>query len=261
MQSLIPFDGPGPERVSATAVDSSQLDYACRETLRAMFPSFRKAEINTSFYPYVGLTHTIRRRGSAWFLRISDHCLRAPHRVLQAISILLACRVLRRRPPDEWLRVYEAFRHTASVEASVRERRLRRGRKLMRATGKHHVLRAYCDDLNRRFFNGQIDIARIGWSRSRSWSRLGHYDPLHRTITVSAVLDTPTVPPMVLSYLVYHEMLHAVFDVDCSASRRRHHPRGFREAEHSYPDYAAASRFLNEFCRSRGRNQPRRSYR
>ncbi len=136
---------------------------------------------------------------------------------------------------------------------------MRRGKKVMLVAGKHHVLRSYCEDLNRRFFNGQVDITRIGWSRRRSWSRLGHYDPLHRTITISAALDSPTVPPMVLSYLVYHEMLHALFDVAHPGSRRRHHPRAFREAERAYPDYAKATRFLNEYCRGRGRMQTRRS--
>jgi hypothetical protein len=258
MQSPIPSDRFGPERISARTVDSSQLDWICHETLRAMFPSFSNAEISASFYPYVGLTHTIRRRGSAWFLRISDHCLGAPRGVLQAIVILLACRVLRRRPPEEWLQVYELYRRAPSVEASVRDRRLRRGRKVMLASGRHHVLRDYCDDLNRRFFNGQVDISRIGWSRTRSWSRLGHYDPLHRTITISAALDSPVVPESVLSYLVYHEMLHAIFDVVHSGSRRSHHPRAFREVERAFPGYAEASRFLNEFCRSRGGKHPRR---
>jgi len=261
MQSQIPFDGSAIERVPARAVDSSRLDWICRETLRAMFPSFRDAEISSSFYPYVGLTHTIRRRGSVWFLRISDHCLLAPRAVLQAVAILLACRVLRRRPPDEWLQVYDAFRRVPSVEASVREGRLRRGRKVMLASGKHHVLRSYCEEVNRRFFNGQIDITKIGWSRRRSWSRLGHYDPVHRTITISAALDSPAVPPMVLSYLVYHEMLHAVFDVVHSGARRRHHPLAFREAERAHPDYAEASRFLTEFCRGHSKRRPRRACR
>ncbi len=258
MQFRLPFDVSGPEQVEATTVDSSQLDCVCRDTLRAMFPSFRDAQISSSFYPYVGLTHTIRKRGSAWFLRISDHCLQAPRSVLQAIAILLACRVLRRRPPEEWLQVYEAFRQAPSVAASVREQRLRRGRKVLVAAGKHHVLRSYCDAVNRRFFNGQIDISRIGWSRNRSWSRLGHYDPLHQTITISAVLDSPMVPPKVLSYLVYHEMLHAVFGGVHSGLRRRHHPRAFREAERAHPDYAEASRFLSEFCRGRGGKRPQR---
>ena len=129
----------------------------------------------------------------------------------------------------------------------------------MRAAGEYHALRTYCDDLNRRFFNGQVDVDRIGWSRRRSWSRLGHYDRVHRTITISPVLDSPIVPPMVISFLVYHEMLHAVFDAERSGAHRRHHPRGFRAAEHSYPDYAAATDFLSEFCRTRGRMQKRRS--
>jgi hypothetical protein len=239
--------------------DSGPLAWVCRETLRAMFPSFRNVEISASFYPYVGLTHTIRKHGSAWILRVSDHCVCAPHRVLQAIAILLACRVLRRRAPEEWVRVYKEFCQAPLVDASVRERRLLRGKKVMRTAGRHHALRVYCEELNRRFFDGQIEVARIGWSRNRSWSRLGHYDPLHRTITISAVLDSPIVPPMVLSFLVYHEMLHAVFDAEQAGSRRSHHPRAFRAAEHSYPDYAAATEFLSEFCRTRGRMQKRRS--
>jgi hypothetical protein len=259
MQPQVTFLRSVPGQVPVTASDASQLAWVCRETLQAMFPSFRNVEISASFYPYVGLTHTIRRRGSVWILRVSDHCVRAPRLVLQAIAILLACRVLRRRAPEEWVHVYREFCQAPPVDASVRERRLRRGRKVMRAAGRHHALRTYCDDLNRRFFNGQVEVAGIGWSRRQSWSRLGHYDPVHRTITISAVLDSPIVPPMVLSFLVYHEMLHAVFDAERSGARRSHHPRGFRAAERSYPDYAAATGFLSEFCRTRGRMQKRRS--
>jgi predicted metal-dependent hydrolase len=66
-------------------------------------------------------------------------------------------------------------------------------------------------------------------------------------------LDSPKVPEYVLGYLLYHEMLHALFaDPDC-LSRKRHHTREFFRAESAYPRYESARSFLTRFCRARGR--------
>ncbi len=234
---------------------TADLEGICRSALRSAFPSFRNRDIRASFHPYIGLTHTIRRRGSAWILRISDHCRCAPPKVLEAIAIILGCKVLRRQPPKNWLRIYEQYRHDPAVVAMVRERRLRRGKKVIRPTGRHHDLRAYYDEINRRFFDSQVELRAIGWSARRGWTRLGHYDPVHGTVTISSVLDSPALPRMVLKYLVYHELLHAVFEEEARGMRRNSHSRPFREAERAYPDYATAKKVLNEFCRSRGRRR------
>lgn len=238
--------------------DAGELEWICRSVLRSSFNLFREAEIKASFYPYIGLTHSIRRKGSTWIVRVSDHCRQAPRAVLEAIVYLLACKVARRRPSAAMVRLYERFRKEPSVGTAVDQRRLRRGRKMIAsAAGKHHCLEEIYRALNSRYFNDQIEIRKIGWGPRRGWSRLGHYDPVHHTITVSPVLDSARVPRSVVAFLVYHELLHALFDNSSSGDRCRHHPPAFRQAEQACEDYSSAKKFLSEFCGSRGKPRPR----
>ncbi len=234
---------------------SQELEWICRAALQEAFPAFRGVRIEARFYPYIGLTHTIRRTDGGWVLRISDHCRRAPRQVLEAIALLLASKVLRRRAPARVLKEYAKFRRSAETTAAVRLRRQQQGRKIIgSAEGRHHSLSAIFDDVNERCFGGRVEVCRLGWGPRRSWSRLGHYDPVHHTITISPVLDSAHVPRSVVAYLVYHEMLHTLFESDCAqAETNRHHPAGFRKAERSYPDYESAKRFLANYCRTRGK--------
>ncbi len=239
--------------VGQAAAVSRELEWICRSTLQATFPSFREAEVHASFYPYLGLTHTIRRRGQVWIIRISDHCAKAPRKVLEAISLILGCKILRRKPPESVARTYESFRLDPSIAAAVEARRAERGRKVIGSgAGRHHSLDEIFREVNQRFFNGQVEVRKFGWGPRLSWSRLGHYDPIHHTITVSPVLDSPRVPRWVVAYIVYHEMLHTLFGHDAPVGqRRRHHPADFRLAERAHPDFEAAKRFLSSFCRRR----------
>jgi hypothetical protein len=235
-------------------LSDAELSWLCTETLKTRFPSFREAPIRAQFYPYIGLTHTIRKRDGVWVLRISDHCRRAPRAVLEAIVVILACKILRKRPPRDLLRAYDYFRLHDTTELALHTRRRVRGRKVIdESEGQHHSLPAIFAELNRTYFNDQIAVERIGWSSQRSWSRLGHFDNVHQTITISPVLDSPKVPQSVVSYIVYHEMLHAVFDVEKEGRRRRYHPLQFRKAERAFPDYRSSELFLRNYCRARGR--------
>ena len=234
--------------------DVIDLQDVCRATLQMLSDSFRGKEISAEFYPYIGLTHTIRRRGATWVIRISDHCRFAPAPILEAIVTLLACKVLRRKPPPRALEDYERYRRDSDVEAEVRMRRLQRGRKqISDVRGRYHSLAAIYRDLNRSYFHDQVEVRKLGWGTRRSWGRLGHYDPVHNTITISPVLDSPKVPTSVLSYLLYLEMLHTLFGETSTKMRKQHHTREFQGAERAFPGYAAARRFLDRFCRTRGK--------
>jgi hypothetical protein len=223
----------------------TELRWLCSSVLRDTFPIFRNAEIDACFYPYIGLTHTIRRKGRGWMVKISDHCRLAPRQVLEAVIMILGCKVMRRRPLQEYLRIYELFRNDPGIAAAVRERRIRKGRKhIASEAGRYYSLEAIYRELNSAYFNSQIDIARIGWGFRRSRRRMGHYDPAHHTITLSPVLDAPGVPGFVVRYIVYHEMLHAVFEATSAGVRKRHHHAEFRRAERAYPDFARAKKFL-----------------
>ncbi len=232
--------------------DEDRLEWLCQSVLQAAFPAFKNMRIDACFYPYIGLTHTIRRKGSTWRIRISDYCRHAPRPVLEAIIMILGCKVMRRKPQRTFLQTYDLFRKDPWISEAVRERRRRRGRKRIAGdAGKHHSLQDICREMNSRYFNSQIEIARIGWGFRKSWRRLGHYDPVHHTITVSPVLDSPAVPGFVVRYIVYHEMLHAVFEDASFRGSQRHHPPEFRRAERAYPDFARAKKFLGEYCGKR----------
>lgn len=220
--------------------------------LQTRFQTFRDAEIHASFYPYIGLTHTIRRKGTLWIVRVSDHCRRAPRDVLEAILLILACKVMRRRPPEDIASTYERYRQDPRVEECVRKRRMRQGRKRINASpGKYHSLPKLYAELNRRYFNDQIEISNLGWGMRPSWRRLGHYDPTHHAIAISPVLDSPRVPGFVVAYILYHELLHALYEVKGVNGRKRHHHAEYLKAERAFPDYHDAKKFIAAYCRAR----------
>ena len=227
-----------------------QLQKFCISVLQSSSAVFQNTLIRVAFYPYVGLTHTLRRTNGEWILRISDHCRSASAQVIESVVSILAFKVTRRKPPRKALDIYHGFRKCPEIESAVRKQREMRGRKFFSNTkGRHHPIEEMYHELNAQFFNGQIDINRIGWGIRKSRGRLGHYDPIHHTITLSPALDSPRVPSYVVRYIVYHEMLHALFGKSAGQESRRHHPRQFRHTESSYPDYSRAKAFLENFGR------------
>jgi hypothetical protein len=232
--------------------NSADLQWICRNVLQTRFSTFRDAEISASFYPYIGLTHTIRRKGTRWIVRVSDHCRQAPREVLEAIVLILAYKVMRRRLPAEIASTYKKYRQDPRVEESVRQRRLQRGRKRISTfPGRFHSLAKLYEDLNHRYFNNQIEISHLGWGMRPSWRRLGHYDPTHHAIAISPVLDSARVPSYVVSYILYHELLHALYEVVDTNGRKRHHHAEYLKAERAFPDYHEAKKFIAAYCRAR----------
>lgn len=229
------------------------LKWLCQSVLKEAFPTFRSMSIEACFYPYIGLTHTIRRKGAAaWEVRISDHCRRAPSPVIEAIIMILGSKVMHKRTPKKFLEIYSNFRKEPPVLESVHSRRLKKGKKqFAEHSGKHHVLQEIYQEINRQYFNNQVEIIRIGWGIRKSRARLGHYDPVHHTVTLSPFLDSPDVPSYVLQFIVYHEMLHAVFEGTSCHSAHIHHPPEFRRAEKAHPDYGSTKKFLKSYCSKR----------
>jgi predicted metal-dependent hydrolase len=258
MQKVFHFEADRKVRSGLDAgigIDAEKLQSICSTALESSFPEFRDAEIEAKFYPYVGLTHTLRRKKAKWVLRISDHCRSAPVQVIEAIVKILACRVMRRKPPRKVVEAYDQFRREPGIESAVRGRRAEKGRKQFSVKpGKYHSLRKIYRELNERYFNSQIEIKRIGWGLRKGRGRLGHYDPIHNTITLSPVLDDPNVPLYVVRYIVYHEMLHVLFGQESSGGSRKHHPVEFRNIERAYPDYRKAKKFLDDFTRKLARS-------
>ena len=68
---------------------------------------------------------------------------------------------------------------------------------------------------------------------------------------VSQSLDDEKVPPFVLDYLVYHELLHKKHGLTWTSARRMAHTPAFKADEKQFPDYAAAKALINKIARKR----------
>lgn len=197
------------------------------------------------FYPYSSLRHTIRLRGSRILVRISDILAEAPDPVLAALVSILLHRLYRHRTPHRSIEEYSRFANSWEVRQKARQVRSQRGRKLMTAPkGKTFDLDALFRKVNREYFEDRVKVSQVGWSLTRSKRLLGHYDPAHRTIVLSPSLDHARVPQYVVEYVLYHEMLHVIFDDENGNGLKRVHHKDFREAESRFSRYSAAKRFI-----------------
>ncbi len=206
-------------------------------------------EFCAEFRPFAGMRSTIRLKEGAARVHISDLLADAPPLVLEALAEILLSHVYRQRPSREARECYLAYVLSPPVRRKTEAVRRKRGRKHLReARGRHFDLAEILEDLKRRFFPNGFPPLRVGWTPRRSRTILGHYDSAHRSISISRWLDSPGVPRYLVEYLVFHEMLHAVFPVERNGHRRVVHSRRFRLAEKKFPKYDQARHKLKLIC-------------
>lgn len=234
---------PG-ENLRLSETENSQLHEALAASYRKIKGS-RVPALSIVFYPYSGLRHTIRLRDGKLHVRISDICAGAPMDALTALFEILLSRLFRRKSPGQALETYRRFINSQEMREKTRQVRRQRSRKrLSPPHGKVFDLARLFESLNARYFHNGIQISRIGWSPRAGRHVLGHFDPAHRTISLSRWLDHPLVPDYVVEYVLYHEMLHVWFDEESRGSKRIVHHRSFRDAERRFHSYQAARDFI-----------------
>lgn len=107
--------------------------------------------------------------------------------------------------------------------------------------GKYHNLEAVYNRLNEEYFDGNLTAA-ITWGRKNGKKahyqiRLGSYSYDSKLIRIHPSLDNGWVPRFFVESIVYHEMLHAFFQVTKKNGRRQYHTPEFRELEKQYRHY------------------------
>lgn len=206
-------------------------------------PSF-----SVQFYPYRNLTNTIRSRDGCILVRISDILEEAPEPILSALIVILLHKLCRRRVPSAQLAVYRGYVNEPEVRAKTDATRRLRGRKHFGTpAGEIFDLARLFEQLNTEYFDRRVEVAHLSWSLRVSRRVLGHFDPAHRAIVINRKLDHPLVPESVVQYVLYHEMLHALFGIEHSAEGRRHcHHARFRQEERRFAHYARAQQFIRE---------------
>jgi len=210
----------------------------------------RPPRFRVEFYPYSSLVLTIRRREEVVFVRFSDLLRRAPLPVLEGAAALLLARVYRRRAPQSLVEPYLEYARSARTRSRMNRMRRRRVR-LSHAgpRGKHFDLHRLFDELNQKYFQGQLARPHIGWS-VRSWRRqFGCYDPGPNQILLNRRMDHPAVPACAVEYVLYHEMLHVKHPTRRSGCSLLSHSPEFRAEEKRFPEFERARKILDRLAR------------
>lgn len=106
--------------------------------------------------------------------------------------------------------------------------------------GRVYDLESLFRRLNERYFDNRIQ-AHVRWSarvphHARRSILLGSYHAQKKIITLSKRLDRPDVPLFFVEYVLFHEMLHALFPRE----KHRMHTAKFQQYEKIFPEYERA---------------------
>lgn len=208
-------------------------------------------EIEVSFYPYIGINHTIRRRDGKVFVRIAEIFADAPLEVQKALAAILVSKILRKRVPKADLENYQAFVKTDSIQTQAFENRRLRGRKIVTtAKGAFYDLEEIFDRLNQIYFQNSLPKPVLTWSAQKTFHRLGHHDSTHKTLVISKSLDDKKIPAFVVEYVVYHEMLHIKHPTIHRNGRRYNHTPAFRRDEENFQYFDEADQWIEQNARA-----------
>jgi len=222
------------------------------EAFRTLAPKRAAPEADVRYYPYAGLNHTIRLRSGRVHVRLSDIFKSAPMGVHRALAFILVAKLLRRRTPPFYERVYREYACSPDVLRASDLARRQRGRKMVSTSeGRVYDLGRMFQRLNQRYFGGEIGQPTLTWSQRRTRTILGHHDGVHDTIVISKTLDSREVPEWFVEYILYHEMLHIKHPARLINGRRYYHTKAFRTDEQRFPRYHDAQRWLDQIVRQR----------
>lgn len=206
--------------------------------------------IDVRFYPYVGINHTIRIRDGVVFVRIGEICRemkREPHR---GLAYILVGKLLGKRLPKGAREVYSAYIKTAEVRTKAVISKRARGRKVVTTSkGAVYDLDAIFEAVNRQYFNDAIPKPVLTWSARKTYRILGHHDATHETVAISKSLDSKNVPPYVVAYVVFHEMLHIHHPTKHVNGRRYNHTPAFKRDERKFQHFEQAEVWIERNVR------------
>ncbi len=206
--------------------------------------------IEISYYPYIGINHTIRIRSGRVYVRIAEMCRDMPPHVSRALAFILVAKLLRKKVPEEARRIYSAYASDEEIQLRAVENKRSRGRKVITAAaGETYDLEAIFDQLNRDYFRGSIPRQVLTWSARKTYHILGHHDATHETIAISRSLDSAAVPKYVVEYVLFHEMLHIYHPTIHHNGRRYNHTPAFRRDEEKFAYFHQAEKWIEDNVR------------
>jgi hypothetical protein len=214
---------------------------------RELKPRTKLPAIRVEFCAFANADSFIRLTAEGIHARITDLLEGAPAPVLEALAYILVGKLFRRPIARAYAHRYRLYLNRRDIRRHMHLVRQMRGRKFISGpAGAHYNLEQIFEELNTRFFGSLMGRPLLGWSRRRSRSMLGHFDPSHNAIIISRIFDAPDVPRLALEYVVFHEMLHLRYPVVHNGARRRVHTHEFHTAEKSFPQLREAKEMLKK---------------
>lgn len=202
-------------------------------------------EIEVEFYPYIGINHTIRVRRGKVFVRIAEMFRAATPEAHNALAFILVAKLLGKEVSADARKTYSEFVKGGEIREKALENKRARGRKIISsAKGEIYDLEKIFARLNRDYFADRLKEPVLSWSPRKTFRRLGHYDEVHETIIISRSLDDSKVPPYVVEFVVFHEMLHIWHPTKHLHGRRYNHTPAFRRDEETFENFEEAENWI-----------------
>jgi hypothetical protein len=198
--------------------------------------------IHVSFYPYIGINHTIRVRGGEVYVRIGKICVDMPLPCHRGLAYILVGKLLRKKIPAGAREVYSAFSKSALIRERAHASKRERGRKVVTTSkGSVYDLDDIFASLNGHYFGGMIPKPALTWSARKTAT--------HDHVAISRSLDSVDVPRYVVEYVVFHEMLHIAHPTKHVNGRRYNHTTAFKKDERKFASYEEAERWIERNVR------------
>jgi hypothetical protein len=223
----------------------TRLESIFTEALKKLVKKQSIPEVEARFYPYTGLSSTVRLRDGRIYARVSDILSDTPVDVLYALACILVAKLYRLKTPKEENQIYRQYILDQTIMDATDASRRQRGYKLTTSPkGKIYDLDLLFDEVNERYFTDQIKRPVLSWSQRNSRRVLGHHDSIHGAIIISRALDSLKTPRSVVEFVLYHEMLHIKHPQRLVNGRKISHDRKFREDERRFEHFDEATKWL-----------------
>jgi len=202
--------------------------------------------INVEYYPFRSLKHTIEWTPWQIRIRINQHFINAPNQIIEDLAIILLAKIYKVKNIKESRKRYNEY-----VEKLKESLPVKKYNRLdsYKAEGRFYDLSRIFQQLNELYFSNGLKTPVLGWSRMKSYRRLGFYDKERDLLVISRIFDQRGIPEDIIRYLVYHEMLHIKYPSIKKNGRRIIHSKQFRETEKQYPEYEDIQQWLKRNIR------------
>jgi predicted metal-dependent hydrolase len=205
---------------------------------------YKKLEV--TFHQFRSLKHTIEWTPWKIKIKVNDHFRHAPDIILNYLAILLLARVYRQKVDGKIKAAYNDY--VDQLRKSLPQHKYNRVDSY-KAKGNIYDLSDIFKGLNNSYFEPLLVVPKIGWSRKKSYRRLGFYDRERNLLVISKIFDQERVPERVVRYLVYHEMLHIFYPTERKNGRRIIHSKKFKETERQFPQYQEIQNWIKNNLR------------